>query len=150
MAPTLHLRNAWGEKAATPNQSLAHSQLYGYVELQCLLLEGYDMSAQEEKRVFIEGYLDVPAEAFDAAQPVWHEHVDLSLKEPGCQKFAFRFDDDIVGRIWISEIYDNADAFEAHKARTGNSDWGRVGKDFLRNIDVLTKTARLKSAVKQT
>lgn len=62
------------------------------------------------------------------------EHVALSRAEPGCLRFDIWQDDDPM--IWhLSELFTDADAFAAHQARTGASEWGRQSIDIGRDFD---------------
>lgn len=63
------------------------------------------------------------------------EHVDLSRAEAGCLRFDVWQDDDPL--VWnLAELFRDADAFDAHQARTAASDWGKgstaLRRDFAR------------------
>ncbi|RNF34227.1 GNAT family N-acetyltransferase [Paracoccus methylarcula] len=62
------------------------------------------------------------------------DHVALSRAEPGCLRFDIWQDDDPM--IWhLSELFTDADAFAAHQARTGASEWGRQSTGIERDFD---------------
>ncbi|SIS64436.1 GNAT family N-acetyltransferase [Paracoccus saliphilus] len=61
------------------------------------------------------------------------DHVELSRAEPGCLRFDIWQDDDPM--LWhLSEVFTDADAFAAHQARAGSSEWGRKSADIERDF----------------
>ncbi len=52
-------------------------------------------------------------------------HLRLTRAEPGCVSFEVRRTDDPL--IWqVEERFADADAFDAHRARVADSEWGRA------------------------
>ena len=74
-------------------------------------------------------------EEADLVRRMLPEHVRLSRAEPGCLKFDVTEDPD--GRTWhLDEAFADPEAFDAHKARTQASDWGRATTHVAREIEV--------------
>ncbi|MDB6177008.1 GNAT family N-acetyltransferase [Paracoccus sp. Z330] len=62
------------------------------------------------------------------------DHMSLSREEPGCLRFDIWQDENPM--VWnLSELFVDDLAFEAHQARTAQSDWGRDGTELLRDFD---------------
>ncbi len=63
------------------------------------------------------------------------EHIRLSRGEPGCLRFDITRSADPL--IWdVSELYTEAAAFQAHKARTAASPWAEATRSIRRDITV--------------
>ncbi len=62
-------------------------------------------------------------------------HIIASRAEPGCLRFDITATDDPL--IWqVSELFADAAAFEAHKARTAASPWAEATRAIRRDITV--------------
>ncbi len=96
------------------------------------------MTADDDARVFLNGYLDVPADRLDAVRAALPEHIDLTRAEPGCMSFDVTESDDHPGRFMVAEIFENQAAFDAHQTRTRNSGWFAVTKGIPRDYSVTT------------
>ncbi len=84
--------------------------------------------------ITVSGYIDVPEERRPIVGPAFEEHMRLSRLEPGCEMFELHEDSNVPGRFHVSERYRDAEALEAHKARTAASDWAQVSAGLTRNL----------------
>jgi quinol monooxygenase YgiN len=68
-------------------------------------------------RIYLVGYLDVPAERCDAVLAALPYHIALTEVESGCISFSVTPDADIEGRLLVSEVFVDQAAFDVHQAR---------------------------------
>ncbi len=93
----------------------------------------------QEGRVYLDGYLDVPAERWAVVREAVNEHIALTRKEPGCIKFEVVPCPDIERRLLVSEIFVDQQAFDAHQARTQASPWAEISAGIAREYSVRTE-----------
>ena len=63
------------------------------------------------------------------------EHIRLTQAEPGCISFDVTPTDDPL--VWaVSEEFTGPEAFEAHQARAGASDWAKATKGIARDYTI--------------
>lgn len=77
------------------------------------------------------------ADADEAATVVEHlpRHVLLTRAEPGCLVFEVQRTDD--PHVWqVEEVFRDTAAFDAHQARTAESEWGRATKGIVRHFTI--------------
>ena len=64
-------------------------------------------------------------------------HIQASRAEPGCLRFEPSATDDPL--IWqVSELFADAAAFDAHKARTAARPWAEATRTIRRDISMTT------------
>jgi len=63
-------------------------------------------------------------------------HIRLSRAEPGCRSFSLEQSGDDPCRWEVDETFANRAAFEAHQARTRDSDWWRITGHMVRRFEV--------------
>lgn len=90
-------------------------------------------------RVYLDGYLDVPAERWGAVREALEDHIALTLQEPGCIKFQVVPCADIERRLLVSEIFEDQQAFEAHQARAKTSPWAEISAGIPREYAMRTE-----------
>ena len=93
-----------------------------------------------DKRVMLNGHLDVPSGRLIAVREALPDHIKLTRAEKGCIFFEVVEDETQPGRFLVSEIFENQEAFDAHQHRTRNSDWFNVTKGIPRDYSI-TKAA---------
>ena len=63
------------------------------------------------------------------------EHIRLSREEPGNLRFDLTQGDDPM--VWhLDELFESAEAFAAHQARTKESAWGKASAGITRDFTV--------------
>ncbi len=82
------------------------------------------------------GYIDVPATRREAVTGALPRHIALTRAEPGCLSFAVTPDPTQPGRFIVAERFTDRAAFDAHQARTRDSDWAKVTQDIPRHYQV--------------
>jgi quinol monooxygenase YgiN len=87
--------------------------------------------------VRVSGYLRCAPDEIGMVRAALPEHVRLTLAEPGCMTFAVTQDADDPCRWNVDESFRDAAAFEAHRARSAESDWGRMTAHLFRDISVV-------------
>ncbi len=87
-------------------------------------------------KIYLDGYLDIPAERQEVVLSALPKHVELTLAEPGCLKFEVVESTEIAGRLLVSEIFVDQAAFEAHQTRNRASDWFRITAGIERHFEV--------------
>lgn len=88
------------------------------------------------KKIYLEGYLDIPEARLQEVLNGLDIHIHLTRKEAGCLAFDVWQDDDLPTRLNVSEIYHDRDAFEVHQARTKTSDWYKLTIDIERHYTI--------------
>jgi quinol monooxygenase YgiN len=86
-----------------------------------------------DKKVYLDGQIDVPADRLTAVEAALPVHIALTRAEPGCLKFEVTACEAVEGRFLVSEIFTNQTAFDAHQTRTKASDWFQVTAGIPRN-----------------
>ena len=86
--------------------------------------------------VELRGYLDVPAERWQAVLAALPAHIELTRAEPGCQAFEVTPDPAQPHRLRVFERFCSRAAFEDHQARTGASEWARTTAGIERHYSV--------------
>ncbi|WP_298847929.1 putative quinol monooxygenase [uncultured Ruegeria sp.] len=93
-----------------------------------------------DKRVFLNGYIDVSADRLEEVRAALQEHVKLTRAEAGCISFDVIEDQTNPGRFNVSEVFVNQQAFDAHQARAQASDWSRITRGIPRNYKIESGT----------
>lgn len=65
-------------------------------------------------KVFLEGYLEVPADRVEAVQAALPDHIALTRAEPGCLAFSVARSPEDPTRFLVSETFADQAAFDAH------------------------------------
>lgn len=94
------------------------------------------MSKDENARVYLDGFLNVPADRLDAVRAALPQHIALTRSEKGCVSFEVTEDVNRPGRFNVSEIFEDQVAFDAHQSRTKGSDWFAVTEGIPREYSV--------------
>ncbi len=91
-----------------------------------------------EEKLYLTGYIDVPADRLDAVTEALPLHIELTLAEPGCISFEIEPSNSVPGRFMVSEVFKNQAAFEAHQIRNRSSAWFKVTEGIPRNFSIKT------------
>lgn len=94
------------------------------------------MTHAYEQRIYVFGYYDIPLDRFDEIERAMIENIHLSRQEPGNLRYDFRHDDEIRGRIHMTEEFVDQAALEAHIARVATSPWAEVSKVMKKTFTV--------------
>jgi quinol monooxygenase YgiN len=86
--------------------------------------------------VTLTGYIDVPPERMDDIQAALPAHISLTRAEPGCLSFDVSPCPEVNGRFLVSEAFVDQQAFDAHQARSGASDWANVSDGIPRDYSI--------------
>ena len=86
--------------------------------------------------VRVSGHLRCAPGEIDIVRDALPQHIRLSRAEPGCLSFEVTQDAGDPCRWNLAESFRDMDAFEAHRARTAASDWGRLTAHLHRDIRV--------------
>ena len=86
--------------------------------------------------VTLTGHIDVPAERLEEIQAALPAHISLTRAEPGCLSFDVSPCPEVKGRFLVSEAFVDQQAFDAHQARAGASDWANVSDDIPRDYSI--------------
>lgn len=89
-------------------------------------------------RVYLDGYLEVPADRIDAVRAALPEHIRLTRAEPGCIRFEVSQSVDNPAHFLVSEIFADQAAFDAHQQRAGASRWAVVTACMARHYATRT------------
>lgn len=90
-------------------------------------------------KVFLTGYLEVPADRLEAVQAALPAHIALTRQEPGCLAFSVTRSPDDSTHFLVSETFTNQAAFEAHQQRTQTSNWARITAGLARHYSIRTE-----------
>lgn len=82
------------------------------------------------------GYIDIPADRYDAVAAALPEHIALTRAEPGNLTFHITEHPSIPHRLEVAETFTNQAAFEFHQARAGGSNWAEITKGIPRNFKI--------------
>lgn len=88
------------------------------------------------KKIYLEGYVDVPEHRLQEVLNGLDKHVHLTKRERGCLAFDVWQDDDLPTRLNVSESFRDRAAFEAHQERTKASEWYNLTIDLPRNYKI--------------
>jgi quinol monooxygenase YgiN len=86
--------------------------------------------------VRVSGHLRCAPDEIAMVRDALPEHIRLSRAEPGCLSFEVTQDGGDPCRWNLAESFRDMAAFEAHRARTAASDWGRRTARLHRDIRV--------------
>jgi quinol monooxygenase YgiN len=86
--------------------------------------------------VTLTGYIDVPPDRMDDIQAALPAHISLTRAEPGCLSFDVSPCPEVKGRFLVSEAFVDQQAFDAHQARAGASDWANVSDGIPRDYSI--------------
>ena len=83
--------------------------------------------------IHVTGTLKFPQDQLPRFRAAFEEHARLSRLEPGCQRFDYT--ESRPGVISLNELFDDRTAFDAHVARTSDSDWNALRGDIEADIE---------------
>lgn len=87
-------------------------------------------------KIYLDGYIDVPEDQYKEVEEALKVHVELTLKEQGCEKFSVTPSQDTKDRFDVSEVFSSKESFNNHQKRVASSDWGALTKNFERHYSV--------------
>lgn len=87
-------------------------------------------------RVYLDGYLELPAERRAAVLAALPAHIALTRAEPGCLSFEVAPDPDNAERLLVAETFSDQAAFDAHQARASASAWADVTAGLPRHYRI--------------
>jgi len=94
------------------------------------------MSEQDDLRVYVSGYYDIPKHQIAEVRLAMQENVRLSRAEPGNVSYEVRDDEDVEGRVHLIEVWKDRQALDEHIARVKDSPWAGISKDVTRTFDI--------------
>ncbi|MEX0287088.1 MAG: putative quinol monooxygenase [Paracoccaceae bacterium] len=97
------------------------------------------MAEIENGKVYLRGYITVPAGRLEQVRAAVPKHIALTRAEPGCLSFEVDEDADIAGRFNVSETFENQAAFDAHQERTKASSWFEVTEGIPREYTITSE-----------
>ncbi len=86
--------------------------------------------------VTLKGTITVPDERLDEIRAALVDHIRLTRAESGCLSFDVTEDPKMSGQFNVAERFVDAEAFKAHQARAGASDWGKISAGLPRDYTV--------------
>lgn len=89
-----------------------------------------------ERRIRVEGHLDVPSERLAAVLEALPAHVARTWAEPGCLAFAVTPSATDPCRLEVRELFASRAALIAHQARTAASPWAKATAGIARHYKV--------------
>ena len=92
--------------------------------------------SEEDKRIYLNGYIDVPAERISDVSKALPIHIELTLAEPGCISFEVTPSTTVGGRFNVAEVFENQAAFEAHQERNRSSNWFKTTEGIPREYSI--------------
>lgn len=92
--------------------------------------------SKPEKRIYLNGYIDVPAERISDVSAALPLHIQLTLAEPGCISFEVTASETVPGRFNVAEVFVDQAAFEAHQERNKSSDWFKTTEGIPREYSI--------------
>lgn len=96
-----------------------------------------------DQRVFLTGFIDVPADRLEDVRAALPTHIALTKAEEGCLSFDVVEDQITPGRFTVSEVFVNQQAFDAHQQRTKASEWFLITQGIPRSYTIETASDRL-------
>ncbi|MYR05608.1 antibiotic biosynthesis monooxygenase [Gordonia sp. SID5947] len=94
------------------------------------------MSTRPSREVHLTGWLLVPAERRARVDALLEEHRRLTLAEPGCIEFSVTPSADHADRMMVAERFTDRGAFDAHRRRAAESEWGVATRDLHREYTI--------------
>ena len=94
------------------------------------------MSGATDKRVFLDGHIDVPPDRLAAVRAALPKHIELTRAEPGCLSFSVEPSPDVPGRFVVAEVFVDQAAFDAHQVRMRSSEWFGVTEGLSRTYTI--------------
>lgn len=91
-----------------------------------------------DQRVFLTGFIDVPADRLEDVRAALPTHIALTKAEEGCLSFDVVEDQITPGRFTVSEVFVNQHAFDAHQQRTKASEWFLTTQGIPRSYTIET------------
>ena len=88
------------------------------------------------RKVYLDGHIDVPLERIAAVTAGLAEHVALTRAEPGCLSFEVLPSATVAGRFMVSEVFSDQAAFEAHQQRARQSPWFALTEGIVRDYTI--------------
>ncbi len=88
-------------------------------------------------KVIIKGYVLIPEQDLQQVIEALPQHKELSLQETGCLVFDVEQDKNQPNRINVYEEYTDKEAFEFHRNRMKESEWGKVTVNIERHIQII-------------
>lgn len=89
-----------------------------------------------DARVYLDGYLEVPAHRIADVLAALPLHIALTRDEPGCIAFSVTQDAGMPTKFLVSETFADEAAFAAHQRRAGASDWAAVTAGMARHYTI--------------
>ncbi|MBT2132070.1 putative quinol monooxygenase [Aliiroseovarius lamellibrachiae] len=90
----------------------------------------------QDPKISLIGYIDVPADRYDAVAAALPRHIELTRQEPGCLSFDVTPDSTLSGRFNVSEMFTDRIAFEAHQTRMKASRWAEITQGIPRDYSI--------------
>ena len=87
-------------------------------------------------KVTVKGHIIVPEKDIQEVISALPEHIDLSLKEPGCLVFKVQQDVENKFKFNVYEEFVDQSAYELHRTRIRQSQWGQVTWNVARYYKV--------------
>ncbi len=94
------------------------------------------MTQETGAKVSLQGHITVPADRLEQVRQALPDHIALTRAEQGCISFEVTEDRTHPGRFKVSEVFENQAAFDAHQARTRESDWFRITQGIPREYSI--------------
>ncbi len=91
---------------------------------------------EPDKRVYLNGYIDVPADRLADVSEALPVHIELTRAEPGCISFEVTASETVEGRFDVAEVFVDQAAFDAHQTRTRASDWFKTTEGIPREFSI--------------
>ena len=92
------------------------------------------------QRVYLKGFIRVPAQDLAAVEAELPNHIELTRAEPGCLEFRVEARAEAAGTFDVYECFAGRQAFDAHQARVRASTWGQVSANAEREYEVWEDT----------
>jgi len=82
------------------------------------------------------GYIDIPADRYEAVAAALPDHIALTREEPGNLTFNVTENPDVAYRFDVSETFVDQAAFDFHQTRTASSPWAEITKGIPRHFNI--------------
>jgi quinol monooxygenase YgiN len=90
----------------------------------------------DDNKIYLSGYLDVPAERWDAVMDALPKHIELTMAEAGCISFDVKPCPDTANRLLVAEAFEDQAAFDFHQARNKASVWFQTTLGIARHFNI--------------
>lgn len=90
-------------------------------------------------KVYLDGYLEVPADRIADVAAALPAHIALTRAEPGCLAFTVSQSPEIPTHFLVAEIFADQAAFDAHQQRASASEWAEVTAGMPRHYTIRTE-----------